>query len=675
MKKLPVFIALFLPFCLSYLCADISVTPGSGKTVATQTIDSREYQGVVVFNPGGSSSMTVTSGGAALVTSSGIAVSQQGVWIVQPGNTQNTIPWQTISTGTVITSTYSINTAVTNTPSVSQSGAWTVQPGNTQNATPWQMISTYTVITTTYPLNTSATFTPPAITTVSWTNQGAQNVQSTYTVVTSTYPINVAGSFSFTPPALTTVTFNATGQPVTSTYTVITTTYPINVTGSFTSTIPAITTVAWTSLGAQPVTSTSAVVTSTYSLNVNLTNTPAVSQSGTWTTQVGNTQNTTPIQVISTATVITSTSSLNITHGGIGQPVTSTYTVVTSTYPLNVAGSFSATVNNPSTGTVNSPTNNVVTLMGGQGVGGNAAMFILDASSNLYVTSINNEKSDMNGTFTNATQTTSITGTNLDGYCNFLVSANGTYGTASGVFEGSDDNGTTFYPVQASRDDSAVIETGYTSLTNVNRTWQINNCGMDSIRIRSTAVASGTMNIRLSVSAAPSASGANIGLATSIPAGTASIGSITSQGIISSTTLPSPLASVSTTTILLDSVGRTISADIPFEIISTTSSTNAAAVLTEQIIVSSATAPKRTRMCGCIFMNSSATNTGFTIYQSSSNIANSFYPIGAPANYVPSGIRTDCGHPFFVSAQGGQITMKADATATSVKMNCQYVQY
>lgn len=127
---------------------------------------------------------------------------------------------------------------------------------------------------------------------------------------------------------------------------------------------------------------------------------------------------------------------------------------------------------------------------------------------------INGEQVDFTGTFTNATQTNNVVATNLDGYGNVLISINGTYATATAVFEGSDDSGTTWYSLQAARDNTNVIENGYTSLTNTNQSWQINNPGFDSIRVRSTAVASGTVNVRLSASAAPGAAGATVAVAT-----------------------------------------------------------------------------------------------------------------------------------------------------------------
>lgn len=121
------------------------------------------------------------------------------------------------------------------------------------------------------------------------------------------------------------------------------------------------------------------------------------------------------------------------------------------------------------------------------------------------------EAGDTTGTFTNATQTTSITATNADGYATALVSINGTYGTASGVFEASDDSGTTFYSVLCVRSDGTASETGYSSLTNTNRQWYCPISGNDSFRVRSTAVASGTVNARISISAPPTNSALQIG--------------------------------------------------------------------------------------------------------------------------------------------------------------------
>lgn len=123
----------------------------------------------------------------------------------------------------------------------------------------------------------------------------------------------------------------------------------------------------------------------------------------------------------------------------------------------------------------------------------------------------NGEATDVTGTFTNATQTTSVTANNLDGYGNALISINGTYANATAVFEGSDDGGTTWYSVDAAQTSGNMIQGGYTNLTNINQTWQINVPGFDSLRVRSTAVTSGTVNVRISPSAGIGSDSAAVG--------------------------------------------------------------------------------------------------------------------------------------------------------------------
>lgn len=115
----------------------------------------------------------------------------------------------------------------------------------------------------------------------------------------------------------------------------------------------------------------------------------------------------------------------------------------------------------------------------------------------------NAEAGDTTGTFTNATQTTSVTANNGDGYATALVSLSGTYNTASGVFEVSDDGGTTWYPVTGIRSDDSSVASSYTALTNSNLQWSFPISGNDSFRVRSTAVTSGTVAVRISISAVP----------------------------------------------------------------------------------------------------------------------------------------------------------------------------
>lgn len=134
---------------------------------------------------------------------------------------------------------------------------------------------------------------------------------------------------------------------------------------------------------------------------------------------------------------------------------------------------------------------------------------------------INGELGDTTGTFTNGTQTTSITtGGSIDGYDTATISINGTYGTATAVFEGSDDGGTTWYGIQGARSNAGVVEGGYTSLTNTSQVWFVSTQGFDALRVRSTAVTSGTVNVRISISSSPTVSSTIAQLS----AGTAVIG-------------------------------------------------------------------------------------------------------------------------------------------------------
>lgn len=140
----------------------------------------------------------------------------------------------------------------------------------------------------------------------------------------------------------------------------------------------------------------------------------------------------------------------------------------------------------------------VTTCNAGGYAAGPTQPLVQDINGNACVAVVGLEQPDVTGTFTNGTQTASVTSTSQDGFGTALISISGTYGTASGVFELSDDSGTTWFPMAIARSDGSGSEIGYTNLTNVSRAWLIPVAAMDLIRIRSTAVASGTANIRIS---------------------------------------------------------------------------------------------------------------------------------------------------------------------------------
>lgn len=114
------------------------------------------------------------------------------------------------------------------------------------------------------------------------------------------------------------------------------------------------------------------------------------------------------------------------------------------------------------------------------------------------------EPADTSGTFTNGTQSGNVTTPSVDGYATAIISIHGTYSTATATFLASDDAGTTFYPLACTRiDGSNAPELGYTALSNTSRAWLCATQGFDEIQVLSSAVASGTVNVRISQSAAP----------------------------------------------------------------------------------------------------------------------------------------------------------------------------
>lgn len=124
------------------------------------------------------------------------------------------------------------------------------------------------------------------------------------------------------------------------------------------------------------------------------------------------------------------------------------------------------------------------------------------------------------------------------------------------------------------------------------------------------------------------------------------------------------------------SIGQIMVTGVPYQMVSATTSVNVSSQTgTEFIIISSASASQYTYLCGCVFNNSSATNSFLTLYQTSSTVSGvDFMQIGTPANDIPVGVWPGCTDPFFRSKVGGQITLKANATVSSTAMRCIYYQ-
>lgn len=155
-------------------------------------------------------------------------------------------------------------------------------------------------------------------------------------------------------------------------------------------------------------------------------------------------------------------------------------------------------------GTAGTPSINVISV---QGVSGGTGVTVTQGTAAAVSAgwpTTNGEPADTTGTFTNATQTGNVTTPSVDGYATAIITISGTYNTATATFLASDDAGTTFYALACNRiDNSSAPELGYTGLTNTNRAWLCATQGFDQVRVLSSAVTSGTVNVRISQSAAP----------------------------------------------------------------------------------------------------------------------------------------------------------------------------
>ena len=99
------------------------------------------------------------------------------------------------------------------------------------------------------------------------------------------------------------------------------------------------------------------------------------------------------------------------------------------------------------------------------------------------------------------TSSTAVTATSLVGYSGATVSISGTYNSVNVTFEVSDDSGTTWYAISATKiDDSGCDGTASGILTNINRMWWVYWGIASQFRVRSTAWTSGSASIRITPS-------------------------------------------------------------------------------------------------------------------------------------------------------------------------------
>lgn len=135
------------------------------------------------------------------------------------------------------------------------------------------------------------------------------------------------------------------------------------------------------------------------------------------------------------------------------------------------------------------------------GAGGGAAINVTDGLG-----------TDVAGNITtNAGAGSTVISNAADGFSTATISIKGTYAGLSGLFEQSDDSGTTWFPVDAERVGTGQVESSIVSLAaNSALLWRMPISGSDSVRFRCTAITSGTANVLISLTGMPSASGVGV---------------------------------------------------------------------------------------------------------------------------------------------------------------------
>jgi hypothetical protein len=104
------------------------------------------------------------------------------------------------------------------------------------------------------------------------------------------------------------------------------------------------------------------------------------------------------------------------------------------------------------------------------------------------------------GTITTATST--VTNTGATNYNLATIAVTGTYAGVTAVFEGSPD-GTNWFAIQGQQTDTGAAGTGFTTLTNTTRAWDVFIGAWTQIRVRATAWTSGTATILISMQTMP----------------------------------------------------------------------------------------------------------------------------------------------------------------------------
>ena len=110
---------------------------------------------------------------------------------------------------------------------------------------------------------------------------------------------------------------------------------------------------------------------------------------------------------------------------------------------------------------------------------------------------VSTQPGDITATTGNITTASGTVTANISRASNVMIQVAGTYAGVNLTFEGSVDNGTTFFIVQAVRSDANTIETTSGVIASTTRAWELSVNAMTNVRVRSTAYVSGTAAITI----------------------------------------------------------------------------------------------------------------------------------------------------------------------------------
>lgn len=483
---------------------------------------------------------------------------------------------------------------VNNTPSVSQSGTWTVQPGNTPNTSPWlftinQGGNSATVTSanalktdasaTTQPVSAASLPLPSgAATSANQTNAGqkTQVVDGSGNVIASTAnALNVAANSAGvqTSPLATWTSgtaLNTVATPVNNSFSFGTCSFSLVQTTTLTGGAVAFETsidgTDWFAIGVIDAISGVALTSNIVAFQANTNRLLQIDETGysflriRLSTMIAGTGTVT----IASACQSSTSPSLTTVYQSPGNWLTQDAADMSGTVPGTapsfthiIGGIFNSSAPTPSTGQtlplqinasgalktdgsgVTQPVSlaSLPSLAPGSAIIGKVDLDPTTPGSTNAVTMY--QPARTTGTIT--TSSSSITA-NTTGMGSATVTVHGTYAGITINFKFSDDGGTTFYPLQCTRTDTNIQETGESLSANATEAWDCGVYGTTSIEVLSSAFTSGTANIGITTTAAPIEGAPTVSVAGTVSvsnSGTFAVQDSTVEGAISSSVMQS----------------------------------------------------------------------------------------------------------------------------------------